>query len=69
MTKEELIAILDKVPAGTEIYVRSADNAWPAQARRFNDDPPVIYIDIDHSRLDDHLNFPEGYSGAVEVSV
>jgi len=70
MTKEKLAAILEKLPAGTLIYVRVRDDAWPAKARRFTSRAAESVLYIDHVAEDDdgdHRNFPEGYSGAKEV--
>jgi len=67
MKKEELEKILAKLPAGTEIYVRSRDDAWPAKARLFSSQgrpPDVLYLE---SAAGDHRNFPEGYSGVKEL--
>jgi hypothetical protein len=71
MTKEKLQAILDKLPAGTLIYVRQGDDAYPAHLRRFNESrPAVLYLDIvGEDESGDHRNFPEGYSGTREVAI
>lgn len=63
MTKEELQKVLDQMPAGTQIYVRQRDDAWPAKARAFKGEK-VLYLE---STRGDHRNFPEGYTGAEEV--
>jgi len=71
MDKDELIAILEKLPKGTEVYVRSDDNAWPARPRLFNNilgvSPFKVFIDLKQGG--NHLNFPEHYSGAVEYDI
>lgn len=73
MTKEKLQAILDTMPASTLIYVRAGDNAWPARPRRFEyQGKPQNVLYLDHVGSDedgDHLNYPEGYSGAKEIPV
>jgi len=62
MTKEDLQKILDKMPAGTKIYVRRSDNAWPAVARAFEGED-VLYLECIG---EDHRNFPKDYAGAME---
>lgn len=65
MTKEDMIALLEKLPPGTEIYSRQGDNAWPAKLRVFQEPAIVAYITIN---ANDHRNFPEGYSGVKEIT-
>lgn len=68
MTKEELIAILNKLPANSEVYVRQGDNAWPMIVRAYRySDRVSAYMCIDMKNLDGHVNYPEGYGGVVQV--
>ena len=73
MTKEKLQAILDKMPAGTLIYLRQGDDAWPAHPRRFKEGGPgprVLYLEVVLEDEDgDHRNFPEGYTGVTEIPI
>jgi len=70
MDKDELIELLQKLPKGTEIYTRSADNAWPTVPRLFKantgESPMRLFMCYGPG---DHLNFPEHYSGAVEYDI
>lgn len=75
MTKEELEAVLAKLPARTEIYVRAGshrDDAYPATFHVFESKGVLetigFYIDVDSERTDEHRNYPEGYSGCKEVT-
>lgn len=61
MTKEELIAAIEKLPMDTEIFVaRRAGEAYPAAIYVINE-PDLIYacIEIDRDRLDEHRNLPQ----------
>jgi hypothetical protein len=73
MTKEKLQAILDTMPAGSLVYLRRGDDAWPAQARRFKEGgnlTEVLYLEVVPEDEDgDHRNFPEGYNGVTEVPI
>jgi hypothetical protein len=73
MTKEKLQAILDTMPAGSLVYLRREDDAWPAQARRFKEGgnpTEVLYLEVVPEDEDgDHRNFPEGYNGVTEVPI
>lgn len=75
MTKKELLKILKKLPDDAEIYVRHGsayDDAYPAKARFFGvdgDGATVLYLQVDHDKLDYHRNFPEGYSGVKEKKI
>lgn len=71
MTKEELIAILRRLPNGAEVFIRSgSDNAYPPVITAFHTRTGVsAYIGIDTTQLDGHVNYPAGYSGCVEVKL
>lgn len=72
MRKEALQAILDQLPAGTQVYIRQRDDAYPAKARIFSEDgvpENVLYLQVDVDRADEHRNFPEGYSGVKELKL
>lgn len=66
VTREDLLNIIEKLPPGTEIFTRSGDNAWPTKVRVFQYGREVTaYMDYERG---DHRNFPEGYSGAKEIT-
>lgn len=66
MTREDLIAHLDLLPPGTELFTRSGDNAWSAELRVFEGNGGVTGY-FDRSEVADHRNFPEGYRGTHEL--
>lgn len=77
MTREDLMVILEKLPACTPIYVRhgpTMDDAYPAEVRVFEQDDggrkavTVAYLDIDRTKLDWHRNFPEKYPHNKDVT-
>lgn len=66
MTKEQMQTVIDRLTSGTPIFVRQGDNAYPAKPRLFEEecaqgDTPglVLYLEIDHKRLNEHRNFPD----------
>ena len=68
MNKQELQAILDRLPPDAEVYVRvGADDAWPAKARAFESTrlggAIVLYLEPTEGT---HRNFPEG-RGVSEI--
>lgn len=66
MSKEELIAQLQKLPNGTELFSRQGDNAWPVKLRVFEEGNGIAaYFDC---QFDNHRNFPEHYSGVKEIT-
>lgn len=72
LTKEDLIAQLDKLPPGTEIYVRSADDAYPAMMRVFEHlggGGATAFFCVNMSLVYHHLNWPEQFSGVRELEV
>lgn len=60
LTKEVLIAQLERLPPGTEIYVRAGmmyDDAYPAKLRTFVDNG-VITAYMQYATSAGHRNFP-----------
>lgn len=68
MRIDELKDQVHGIPAKQEVFIRIGDDAYPAKIRLFKEGDKVIpYIDIDHSRLDEHRNFPKAYGGTEEL--
>ena len=71
MTREEALEAITSLPEGSELFIRtglSMDDAYPTKLRVFNEGTGLhAYFDIDRDRTGDHRNWPEGYTGAVEV--
>lgn len=70
MEKEELIALLEKLPPKTEVFVRAGsyrDDAYAPVLKVFEYQKRTIsaYLDIQRGT---HRNYPEGYSGAREIT-
>jgi hypothetical protein len=71
MTREEALDLISTLPSGTELFIRTGqfmDDAYPAKLRTFNESSGITaYIDIDRGKTGEHRNWPEGYTGVVEV--
>jgi len=67
MTREEMIAVLESLPAGTEVLLVRGDNAWPPLVRQDHGDK-VAYICVDTDKANEHRNFHIGevFSRPVE---
>jgi hypothetical protein len=64
LTKEELIEVLHTLPAGTLMYVRQRDDAYPLTLKVFRDkgdDTTVAYVMNNQQALGWHRNYPEEY--------
>lgn len=68
MTRDQLINLLQRCPEDTKIYVRQGDNAWPAEARVFEEtSETVLYFCANGGgNISANRNFPERY-GAREL--
>jgi hypothetical protein len=68
MDCDELIALLQKLPKVTKVFIRSStDNAYVPVLKVFEYQKREIYAYIDIQR-GTHCNYPEGYRGAVDVT-
>lgn len=66
MTREDLIAQLELLPPGTEIFLRVGDNAWTPRLRAFEERGTVVgYVDV--ALVPEHRNWPAEYRGAKEL--
>jgi hypothetical protein len=71
MTREEALEAISTLPPGTKLFIRTGqfmDDAYPAVLRTFNENTGIgAYFDIDREKTGEHRNWPENYSGVVEV--
>lgn len=68
MSVEQLIAILQKLPPGTRMEVRSGDDAYVPKVRVWLYQGLKINATIEPSYNGHHYNYPEHYSGVIEIT-
>lgn len=71
MDRDELIALLQKLPEGTEVFVRAGaykDSAYTPVLKIFEYQKQKVSAYIDVHPHSSHYNYPEGYSGVVDVT-
>lgn len=70
MDRDELIQLLQKLPEGTEVFIRGGagwpDDAWAPQMRVFTYNGRTTAF-LEH-KSGEHVNFPEKYRNVTEIT-
>jgi hypothetical protein len=71
VTREEALKLITALPPETKLFIRTGqfmDDAYPVMLRAFNESGGITaYFDIDREKTGEHRNWPEPYSGAIEI--
>lgn len=70
MDRDELIRLLQKLPEGTEVFLRGgagcSDDAWAPQMRVFEYEGMTrAFLQY---QIGEQVNFPEGYRNVIEIT-